>query len=356
MIKKVFRISELKDEINDKYDKGVSKGEAVGFKCLEDLYTVKLGCTTYIYGSPTSGKSEFLFEVLINLTNTKGWRHALYTPESGTPSDIAIELMHKWSGKPFYDTLDRDARTNKLTKSEIFRLTAELDEYFYIIDAGEKGLSLEEFYNEVDEIEKEHKIKIHTTTTDPWNELLHSLGSEARDMYLEFQLGLVRRNARANHRHNFIITHVANQELKTATTAQGETVHYYDLATPRQISNGQSWFRKGEAMICAWRPPKDLTDSMNNRFYEANEVVIAIQKAKPKAIGKLGTARLFFDPERSRYYELDNFNKSKKYYAFELNKSREEALNINFTKLTETALKPSTQFDLDLEGEFEPPF
>ena len=41
MGKGYFRISELADEVNRKYDEGISKGEDVGFKCLQDKYSVK---------------------------------------------------------------------------------------------------------------------------------------------------------------------------------------------------------------------------------------------------------------------------------------------------------------------------
>ena len=358
-MKKYFKISELADKVNAKYDEGINKGAEIGFKCLSDLYSVKLGCTTYLYGSPASGKTEFWFEILINLSQKYGWKHAIYSPETGTPSDIAIELMHKWAGKPFFNNLDRDSKHHRLTKEEVYRLTAELDQYFYIVDAGSYDFTIAEFYDLIDTIEEENGIRIHTTLADPINEYRHDLNGAPRDMYLEATLGRIRRNARDKNRHNCLITHVTSQQLQESKGANGETIFYYPLPTYRQIAGGESWSRKGDAMIAAWRPPKGMIDVQGDRVYDGNEVIIAIQKAKPKGIGAVGLAHLWFDVQKSRYYEsVGSFDSLAKAYAFEMEEKLRQ-LNeprIEVARITESALKPSTQFEFNLEEEIEPPF
>ena len=312
-MKQYFQISELESLIEQKYADGISKGMETGFSSLDELYSVKLGCTTYVYGSPACGKSEFWFEIMINLSKKYGWKHAIYSPETGSPVDIAIELMHKWVGKPFYDNLTRNIKVNRLTRDEIKTISKEINEYFYIIDAGEYDFTIEQFYNKVDEIETSVG-KIHTTMADPFNEFKHDLQGEARDMYVEAILGRVRRNARKKERHNCIITHVTDQQVQMTKGVDGRDIFYYPMATPRMIAYGQAWFRKGDGMIGLWRPPLGMIDVAKNVPFESNEVVVAIQKAKPKGIGKIGNMRLFFDSIKSRYYE--RFGDQKK-YAFE---------------------------------------
>jgi hypothetical protein len=319
-----FKISELEAHISERYEKGVSKGMETGFSALDSLYSIKLGCTTYVYGSPACGKSEFWFEMMINLSKKYGWKHAIYSPETGTPTDIAIELIHKWAGRPFYDNLDRKAKSYKLSKKEILEISKEVNEFFYIVDAGEYDFTIPQFYDKVDEIAKENNIVIHTTMADPFNEFKHDLLGEARDMYLESVLGRIRRNARNTNRHNCVITHVVDQQLQQTKGIDGQDVFYYPLATPRQVSGGQAYFRKGDAMICLWRPPYGCLEPSTNRVYDGNEVMVAIQKAKPKGIGKTGRTTLWFDSERSRYYELINNIKS---YSFEYNKNKHSILD-----------------------------
>ncbi len=42
-MKGYFKVSELLGEVTQKYEEGISKGEDVGFKCLKEKYSVKLG-------------------------------------------------------------------------------------------------------------------------------------------------------------------------------------------------------------------------------------------------------------------------------------------------------------------------
>ena len=62
--------SDVSDEINDLFEKGYASGEKVGFSQMDQLISFKKGATSYIYGTPASGKSEFWWECLINLSKS----------------------------------------------------------------------------------------------------------------------------------------------------------------------------------------------------------------------------------------------------------------------------------------------
>lgn len=264
--------------------RGLVGGAYCGFEALDPLYSVKIGCTSYIYGSPYHGKTELWFEILMNLSEIHGMRHVLWTPETGTAEQVAAELIRKRIRADFY----------KAKQNIIFEAQNWLDEHFIIIDEDGETFTLDEFYALVDEVEAKTG-KIHTTTVDPWNEFYHSFHdySGREDKYLEVKLGWVRLNARAKMRHNCIITHVRDQEKR-----EREGISFYPAATPREIAGGQAWFRKGEAMMCVWRPP------FIEGEYQKNEAKILVHKAKPKGIGNTGECSLYYDPERYRYYEL----------------------------------------------------
>lgn len=310
------RIRDVQKDVDALYTTGLVKGAEIGFKCVSDFYSIKLGATTYVMASPTGGKTEFWFEVLINLSESKGWKHVIYSPETGSVAEIVAELISKYLKKPFYNY------ENRLTEQEKYKALAWLDEYFYIIDPVDEAMTPEQFFEEVDRIEKDLGVKIHTTTIDPYNELKnnHEKFGGRQDLYVEEFLGFVRRNARQFNRHNCIITHAADQQL---TTSNG--VSFYPPPTARQYSGGQAWFRKGLGMIALWRPPYGLNDD-NGIPYEENEVHIIIQKAKPKGIGKKGVVKLYFDINKNRYYEKDSFGNIM--YANE--KKRETVLTPNF--------------------------
>ncbi len=295
MANKIYHtILELQPQVDSLYDKGIVRGKDVGFTCLRKLYSIKPGCTTYIMGSPTSGKTELWFEFLINLSEFYGWKHVIYTPETGTKDEVVAELCSKYLKKPFYKNY-----SGFMSDSERYKALAWLNEYFYIIDPGDKDISVTQFYAEVDRLERELSVTIQTTTIDPYNELKHDMKETGgrQDLYIETMLGICRRNAMKHNRHNCIITHCADQ--KPVTT---DGITYYPAPTAREYAGGQAWYRKGLGMIGVWRPPVGLRDS-SGKPYENNEAHIIIHKAKPKGIGEKGIAKLFFDWQKNRYYE-----------------------------------------------------
>lgn len=267
----------LQKETDSLFSKGIDRGRFVGFDCLEQLYNIKLGCTTYIGGIPSHGKTEFMFELLMNLTDFYGWKHLIFSPETGSPAEIIAELAHKYIGKPF---IKNDFQ---MSQNEKYKADAHLSEYFYIVDAQESDMSVDSLLGMASTLSKEFGIK--TLCIDPWNELKHDFETTGgrEDKYLEYTLGKIRRFARENNLHIFIVAHP-----RTLRPLDGK----YLAPTAFELSGGAAWYAKAETIICVHRPS-----------IESSEVEIHIQKAKPKHIGKKGKAILFFDWKSSRYYE-----------------------------------------------------
>lgn len=292
-----YTLSDKQNEINDLYENGVVKGYELSFESAKDLFSIKLGCTTYVYAAPYAGKSQIWFEFLIDLSINYGLRHAIFSPETGKARDIFIELMTIYVRKDFYKDYH-----NQMTKEE--KLSAErfVDSHFIVIDPDDAVFTIEEFYDYVDIVERVYNCKIHTTVADPFNEFSHDFSKDngRQDMYIERILGFIRRNARTNDRHNCLITHVSDQKTRVDETTK---MSYYPPASYREIAGGQAWSRKGEQMICIWRPPL----GMNNEDgipYEENQTEIRIQKSKPKGVGKLGKFSLFYDVKKHSFYEV----------------------------------------------------
>jgi len=272
------------------------KGKSIGWDWELLPYTIKEGSTTYIGAAPASGKTELWFEFLINLSCLHGWKHVIFSPETGDPKDIFAELCYKFIGKPF--VRGEYAMTEaERTKAEYF-----VDEHFIVIDPSDEDLTLEKFYDLVDKIERDLNITINTTTIDPWNELTeefkpNDLGRE--DKYLSRILGYARKNAKKTNRHNCIITHVRDQ---TPVTVDGKT--YFPTPSARDFAGGQVWFRKGLSVLIPWRPPVGL-QAFDGVICEENEVHLKIAKSKPKGVSKLGTYKMYLDVAKYQYYMKD---------------------------------------------------
>lgn len=311
-----YTLSDVEDKIDELWENGIQRGYDVGFSF--DNISIKLSCTTYIYSAPYSGKTQFWFEILINLSKNYGLKHAIFSPETGRKEEIFIEFMQCEAMKDFYDTYKNRMSLDQRKKARDF-----VDEHFIVLDPDDEVLTLETFYNYIDIIERVYNIKIHTTTVDPFNEMYHDFSqyNNRQDMYIEAMLGMVRRNARTTNRHNCIITHVQDQQLvKDQETGR----LYYPMPTFRQVAGGQAWSRKGEQMLAIWRPPTFLKDEYG-QCYDDNQTVIGIQKSKPKGIGKTGLVNLWYDPKKHSYYEYIN---GKQQYANRGEKQEKETETI----------------------------
>jgi hypothetical protein len=295
------RLSEVNSQMHDiRHVKNV-KGKSIGWDWDLLPYTIKEGCTTYIGASPASGKTELWFEFLINLSCLHGWNHVVFSPETGNSAEIYAELCYKYIGKPY--TIGE----NSMTQGEQIRAEMFIDKHFIVIDPIDEDLTLPMYYKLVDEIERKHDIKIHTTTIDPWNELTEEyiqsdLGRE--DKYLSRILGMARKNARKTGRHNCIINHVRDQTPVTRELFSGETITYFPPPSARDFAGGQVWFRKGLSVLIPWRPPTGLKNSDNTICME-NEVHLKVAKSKPKGVSKNGTYKMYLDVERYQYYMID---------------------------------------------------
>ena len=300
----IYKAEDVVDSLSTLRKEGVKKGAWTGFDSLFDKYSVKKGSTTYIYAGAHQGKSQFGFELMMNLSEYSGWKWAVYTPETGSPTEVFAELLWVYLRKPF---LINDHLT--ATDEETEKAISFINDHFYIIDSGLQDLSVEGFYTAVDQIEAENFITIDGCMIDPFTEIKTDVASGVRDDIAIGQvLTKVRKHSAEKNYHTIVTVHTKHQQAKYKNG-----VPYVDKPTMNDIAGGMQWSRKGMMVVNVWRCPYGLEDG-NGVPYEPNQVEITIVKAKPKIVGKLGTVTLYYDKMKNRYYELDS--RGEKQYAY----------------------------------------
>lgn len=292
-----YTLGDKREEVLKLYETGQTKGYDIGLDCIDEHYTCKTGSTTYVYGAPYSGKTQFWFWYLIALSKRHGLKHAIFSPETGSAKEIFAELLQMTAMQDFHKTFNKQMSQEALNDAMAF-----VDAHFIIIDPSHKVITHIDFFNYIDEIERVYNVKVHTATIDPFNEFRQDLGkfSNRQDLYLEAVLSEVRENARTNDRHNCIITHVQDQQILTANN-----IRYYPQPTYREIAGGQAWSRKGMSMLSVWRPKEGLRDQ-EGVPYESNATVIDVQKSKPKGTGKVGKVVLLYDTDKHSYTDMNS--------------------------------------------------
>jgi hypothetical protein len=285
------------DDIDNLREYGEEKGVYHGFKSLDDYISFKEGCTTIVYGAPYSGKSQFTFEVLVNLSEYYGQKHAIYSPETGSKERIAAEIMAVFCRKRnIFNESEYSINDRMFENAKDF-----LDKHFFIAEDYE-GITVEDFFSSIESIESEYKIKINNSVIDHMgllNQDLSSFGGR-EDKWISHALKVVNNDALKNNRHNIVVAHVISQ--KPIIT---NGVSWFPPAHPREIAGGQNYFRLGQQIILVYRPPANLPDETGVP-YEENAVIISVRKSKPKGIGKLGQVKIFYDWKTNRYYEIDS--------------------------------------------------
>lgn len=298
-------IEKYRKELDDLRTKGTDKGLFPGYDVLEERVTFRLGYPVWIAGSPYSGKTELLMQLMLNLSTLYGFKGVIYLGETGEPQDIIAELCWKYMGKPYKKRIS-EHEENRFAMSEDDRFRAELfiDEHFVILsDLDFKdGFTMTNFYKKVKEVEKE-KGKIHFTAIDPVNYLSKTdFDNKRDDIYLEQALRHSINEGKENKRINFLVNHVT--KIQTIFDKDSKQ-RYTPPALPNEWANGQVWHRMAYQMLYCYRPPLFLLDSNNQPIYEENQSIIINQKAKPKGISKLGESSIFWDWKTNRYYEKD---------------------------------------------------
>lgn len=319
---KYFKINDVLSDLNNFREVGNVKGLNCGLDSLNGLFSLKKGFPLFIAGAPFSGKTEFVFEILMNTSILYGWKHFIYAGEVGDIHNIFAELISKHMGKQF----------NKgqfgASESEVIYSSQFVENHFVICNHNLE-FTIDDFYNSVDEAEKKYGIKFDTTTFDPFNDIkdeTHLFGGR-EDKYLADALKKVRVSSKKNDRIDILVNHIA--DVKTITDKEGN--RYMPPAMPNEWAGGRTWWRRAFTMVLVYRPPTFMLNE-NGQPYKENETHIIIQKSKPKGVGKIGVGSIFWDWKKNRFYcevngqELYSCEKIEKNNTIEPNRSFYEVI------------------------------
>lgn len=289
-----FRLTDVAVEVIELRNNGIEKGEWCGIYSLNEFFTLKKGFPLFIAGAPFSGKTEFTLEILLNTSVQFGWKHFIYVGEGGDVQNIFGELISKHAQKPYVKNNDFSCTGKEFDDSLMF-----IQKHFVIAN-HDMEFTISEFYSAVLEAEAEYNIKFDTTLFDPFNDIKDETDTFGgrEDKYLASALKTVRVDAKRNNRINIIVNHIADVK---AVHDKDTGNRYMPPALPNEWAGGRTWWRRAFTMILVYRPPTWMKD-INGMPFAENESHIYIQKSKPKGIGKVGMAKIFWDWKKNRYY------------------------------------------------------
>jgi twinkle protein len=271
----------IRPELEGLWDHGMPAGDKTGWPSLDRHYTVMPGQITIVTGWPSSGKSEWLDALLVNLSR-QNWRMAIFSPENQPIALHAAKLMEKLSGKPF-----GEGPTERLTREEVVHYANVLSKSFRFMAVENGAISpasvLTAAAGYLDgEVPGKRGLVI-----DPWNELEHwrPVGLSETE-YISKTLSMIRNWARQCEVHVWIVAHP--QKLRRDDSGK------LPIPTPDAISGSAHFWNKADNALTVWR---DLANP------DSQNVEIHVQKVRFKNVGRSGIVDLTWDRITGRYHE-----------------------------------------------------
>lgn len=270
----------LSNQIIDLYREGLPPGSSTGWPSLDRHYTVAEGQFTIVTGWPSSGKSEWLDAMLVNLSK-QNWHFVIFSPENQPHELHVAKFMEKLSGKPF-----GAGPTERIQPGELGPLALQmLNRFCFMASPTGEAIGVTEIIEAaVPWFEKrEGKLGL---VIDPWNELEHFRPQGLSETeYISKTLSYLRNWARASKVHVWLVAHpqkVARENGKLP------------VPRPDMISGSQHWWNKADCAVTVWR---DMEQP------DSQDVEVHVQKVRFKHIGRPGVVDLKWDRLTGRYFE-----------------------------------------------------
>jgi len=277
----LYTAKDIEQAIQNLYKDGLKPGVSTGWHTLDSLYTVRPCEMTVVTGLPGSGKSTFLDALMVNLNQVHSWKIAFCSPENWPIQRHAANIIEKITGRSFLRDGYYDGR---LTEVELQKTINQMQHNFFFTQFNEDQMNIDNILNTMRAAISRYGVK--GIVLDPWNELETSRPTDINETeYVSQALGKIRRFARLNDVHVWIVAHPAKMRKKEDGT--------YPVPNLYDISGSANWNNKADNGLVIFRP-----DHRND------DVQVHIKKIRFKEIGRLGQTTLRYAKDCGRFADL----------------------------------------------------
>jgi len=235
---------------------------STGWPELDDKYQLYPGQLTVLTGLAGSGKSSFVFSLLINMARLSGIRSYLFVPEN--EQHLRDTLRGMWTGD--------EAGFQDFARHQVFIESAMPTHY----DSEPRDLRwvLDRAVRAIEE------QQVSVVVIDPWNELEYSKPPQMlMTDYIREALMFFKAFCRAHDVAAIIVAHPTK-----AVTERGGRVPLLS-----DIEGSMSWYNKCDNGLIV------------DRNFETNTARVISAKVRHRAAGKIGSVHFWVDPETGRF-------------------------------------------------------
>jgi len=158
-LENVLTFKDIEDDVTDFVRNGFKPGFQVGLSNFDSIFSTYTGQFITVTGIPSSGKSDFVDQMVVGYNNNYGWKTAYASPENHPTYLHAHKLMRKtWQGMPGVD----DINTEKWNQ-----IASHVNDNYFFIDM--ERYTLEAVLKKGAELVKRKGIKC--LVIDPFNKV-----------------------------------------------------------------------------------------------------------------------------------------------------------------------------------------
>ena len=273
----VQTVNDLWDAVFALHEQPEQPGADIGWDNAYGVFNVEPGQMTVVTGIPSHGKSTFIDALRVNLFRKYGWPSAAFSPENWPASSHLAVLVEMYAARNF----------REMTQDELYDAMCQVYQGFFFIqpDKDDDMMTVDTILTRAKALVYREGIKV--LVIDPWNEIAPTTKQGQReDQYISEQLAKIRRFARVNGIHIFLIAHPRNLEKNK----DGQ----YPPPTAYDIAGGAMWRNKADNILCVYRP--DMKTGQTDVF---------VQKIRFRRNGKAGEVMNFnFHVGTSTYHTM----------------------------------------------------
>tara|TARA_Y100000114_G_scaffold148925_1_gene162499 strand:+ start:1 stop:1368 length:1368 start_codon:yes stop_codon:yes gene_type:complete len=266
------------NELDDIYSNGFAKGESTGYQSVDELYSIVSGQLTVVTGHPSSGKSEFIDQIMVNMAEKSRWKFAICSFENEPRLHIA-KLISKHIRRPFFEGMSQRVDRDQLERGKKFVQS----NFSFLYQADGSLSSVDSIIDRLKVAVMRHGIR--GAVIDPYNYIQREKDVSETE-FVSHVLTKLRVFAQAHGIHLWFVAHPAKMPRDQSGTVPAPKG--YD------ISGSAAWFAKADVGITVHRPDPTLSSISE----------IHVWKCRFSWVGKQGQTDLDFDIPTATYHEL----------------------------------------------------
>jgi len=267
-LENVSTLKDIEDELKDFVKNGFKPGFQIGLKNFDSIFSTYTGQFITVTGIPSSGKSDFVDQMVVGYNQLYGWKTAYASPENQPVYLHAHKLMRKhWQDMPRVDDIDGDKWQT---------VSNHVNDNYFFIDMDK--YSLEAVLRKGAELVKRKGIKC--LVLDPFNKIRDTNAhSDDVNRYTMDYLAKIEAFCKKYDVLTFIVAH----PTKMYKTNDGKI----EEPTMYNIKGGGEWYDASYHGLLV------------HRDYEAKTTKVKVLKVKFQNLGENGGESFFTWEPRS---------------------------------------------------------